>query len=208
MNTSSDSVGLVLAGHPHPNALDHLRRFCGLPWSGGPPETWAFRYYDLIETDAQRIDPIDVLAAAALHPGISRSDLAWFNDSKPMLDAWLAAVDPGASLADLDEWTRSALQQLGESRGVSLTLLTKVTHRKRPGVVPLIDRHVVDRYRVVTGERKPVEAWPGLLVALADDLQRNADALGAFGVELAAELDVAVSPLRICDIAIWMEARS
>lgn len=206
MNTSSNTGRLVLAGHPHHRALDHVRRFCGLEWSGGTPETWAFRYYDLVETDPSRMDPVDVLAAAALHPGLSRDDLAWFEDHRGALDGWLADVAPDARLGGSD--ARIALEQLLEFDGVTLTLLTKVLHRKRPHLVPLVDRHVVDRYRSITGERKPVEAWPGLLDALVVDLERNSDGLVAIRTELWNELGVDVSALRICDIAIWMEARS
>lgn len=41
MNTA-DFGGLMLAGHPYPNALGDVRRFCGLSWSGGMPGTSAF----------------------------------------------------------------------------------------------------------------------------------------------------------------------
>jgi hypothetical protein len=152
------------------------------------------------------MDPVDVLAAAALHPGLSRDDLAWFEDHRASLDGWLADVAPQAQLGDPD--TRIALEQLCEFDGVTLTLLAKVLHRKRPHLVPLVDRHVVDRYRPITGQRKPLEAWPGLLDALVVDLEQNTDALFAIRTELWDELGVDVSALRICDIAIWMEARS
>ena len=49
---------LVLAGRAIPDAGDRIRRYCGLPWSGGPPETWAYRYYDAVPTDdSDRISP-------------------------------------------------------------------------------------------------------------------------------------------------------
>lgn len=152
------------------------------------------------------MDRVDVLAAAALHPGLSRDDLAWFEDHQGELDDWLAHVALGAQLGDSD--ARPALDRLLEFDGVTLTLLTKVLHRKRPHLVPLVDRHVVDRYRPITGERKPVEAWPGLLDALVVDLERNADALTGIRTELWNDLGAHVSYLRICDIAIWMEART
>jgi hypothetical protein len=206
MNTSSNTGSLVLAGHPHLHALDHVRRFCGLEWSGGAGETWAFRYFDLVETETNRMDPVDVLAAAALHPGLSRDDLAWFEDHREALDCWLADVTTAGRLGDSN--VRVALERLCDFDGVTLTLLTKVLHRKRPHVVPLVDRHVVDRYRPITGERKPIAAWPALLDAMVVDLERNTDALAAIRTELWNELGVDVSALRICDIAIWMEARS
>lgn len=208
MSTSLGAGGLMLAGHHLAEALDHVRRFCGLSWSGGPPEVWAFRYYDLIRTDPDRMDPVDVLAASAIHPGLSRDDLAWFDTNRPALDDWLAGVGVDVQLADANEAARESLVALAGFGGVTLTLLSKVLHRKRPHLVPLVDRHVVDRYRPVTGERRPLEAWPGLIEALAVDLERNAESLAAIRSVLRDELEVDVSALRVCDIAIWMEARS
>jgi len=56
MNNPNTTGGLVLAGHRHPRALDDIRRFCGLEWSGGGPEIWAFRYYEATigDTEAER----------------------------------------------------------------------------------------------------------------------------------------------------------
>ena len=199
------STGLVLAGRAIPDALDHLRRYCGLAWSGGPPETWAYRYFDVIGTDLDVLEPTDVICAAALHPGMDRDDLAFFHEQKAVIDVWLQAVGTDADIRT--PGADGALHRLFEFEASSFTLLTKVLHHKRPNLVPMVDRHVIDRYRPVTGERRPELAWPGLVVAFRDDLHRNAAALGAITLELDQVLGVTPSPLRICDIAIWMEAR-
>jgi len=208
MSTSLGAGGLTLAGHYHAESLDHVRRFCGLSWSGGLPEVWAFPYYDLIDTDPDRMDPVDVLAASAIHPGLSRDDLAWFENHRGLLDVWLENTSVDSTLVDANEAERAALLTLGDFDGVSLTLLSKVLHRKRPHLVPLVDRHVVDRYRPVTGARRPLEAWPGLIDALVTDLDRNAEALAAICAAVGDECGVDVSALRVCDITIWMQART
>ena len=41
---------IVAAGREIPDALDNIRHYCGLAWSGGPPETWAWDYYDAVPT--------------------------------------------------------------------------------------------------------------------------------------------------------------
>ncbi len=100
-----------------------------------------------------------------------------------------------------------ALQELLGFGAPSFTLLTKVLHHKRPNLVPMVDRHVIDRYRPITGERRPELAWPGLVEAVRGDLESNAAALEEITREIELTLDVTPSPLRICDIAVWMEAR-
>ena len=199
------SVGLVLAGRPIPDALDHVRRYCGLPWSGGPPETWAYRYFDVVATDPEVLEPTDVVCAASLHPGISRDDLRFFHDQKAAIEMWLKTVGDDAVIRTADAGT--SLHRLLDFDAPSFTLLTKVLHRKRPHLVPVVDRHVIDRYRPITGQRRPELAWPGLVHAFRSDLDLNLLALDEITGEIDAYLDVTPGPLRICDIAIWMEAR-
>lgn len=43
-----NDLPIVAAGREIPDGLDRIRRYCGLSWSGGEPETWAWRYYDVI----------------------------------------------------------------------------------------------------------------------------------------------------------------
>ena len=51
---------LELGGRELPDALDDVRRYCGLPWSGGQGEVSAFLYYDALserrEDDVVRPD--------------------------------------------------------------------------------------------------------------------------------------------------------
>ncbi|MEM1333420.1 MAG: DUF6308 family protein [Actinomycetota bacterium] len=208
MNPSTEATELVLGRHRYPNALDDVRRYCGLAWSGGPPEVWAFEYYDRVRTDQGRIDRVDVLSAAALHPGLSRSDLTWFSEHAVKLDAWLESFEPGCTLLDASDEQLQQLDELVALDGVSLTLLTKVLHRKRPNLVPLLDRHVVDRYRSVTGERRPFDAWKPLLRCLRGDLAQNQPQIRAIQAACSTEADGVLSDLRVIDITIWMAVRS
>ena len=205
MTNNTVPAELVLGGVPSPSALDHLRRYCGLPWSGGSPETWAFHYFDVVETDPDRLDPIDVVSAAALHPGVSRADLTFFHDRRQDIESWLDGIPWHRQLADSDD--HIPLNELVDFGAPSFTLLTKVLHRKRPRFVPMVDRHVLDRYRPTTGERRALPAWPRLIDALREDLRNNHDQLAALSNTIEPEVGQPVSPLRICDIVIWMDAR-
>lgn len=83
-------------------------------------------------------------------------------------------------------------------------MLTKVLHRKRPSLIPLVDRALLDWYRPVTGERTATAAWPALLHALRGDLTANEVVLGRMSEALEDEIATVVSKLRLVDIAIWM----
>ncbi len=190
---------LVCAGRPVPDAVDRIRRYCGLPWSGGGREVWAYSYFDTLPSGPpDELGPVDVLAAAALHPGLSGAELEYFVVARGGLEDWIAGV-ADVDLADADSAEIAALRLLPAQTGglVSLSLLTKVLHRKRPGLIPLCDRAVLDWYRPITrtrGER----AWPALVDALHVDLT-NAD-----NVAVLATAPAAIRPLRALDIAVWM----
>lgn len=203
MNTPIEEP-LLLAHRPVHGSEDAIRRYCGLSWSGGGPEVWAYAYYDAVETDPQTLAPSDVTAAAALHPSLSRGDLEFFANRRADFEAWLAATPGDVQLADASDDDLAGLDPFGEVEGVSLALLTKVLHRKRPHLVPLVDRHVLDWYRPVTGERAAVAAWRPLLRALRDDLRTNASTLAALTERLGADMDTPPSQLRCVDIALWM----
>jgi hypothetical protein len=36
-----NDLPIVVAGRTIPDGVDRVRRYCGLPWSGGTGETWA-----------------------------------------------------------------------------------------------------------------------------------------------------------------------
>jgi len=200
---------LRVAGSRVPDIWDRIRRYCGLPWSGGPAETWAYRYYDVVETEHSRVGPLDVLTAAALHPALSRTDLGYFHDNASRIDAWLSATPVDVPLRDAGEELIGHLEALTTwPAAPSLSLMTKVLHRKRPQLVPLVDRHVLDCYRPLTGERSAAAAWPGLLRGLRDDLAgQNAMLLTKINVALEQELGRGLTHTRLLDIAVWMGSR-
>lgn len=209
MDAAPREFELVLADRRVTGVWDRLARYCGLVWSGGEPEVWAYSYYDAVPTgDADRISPIDVLAAGSLHPGLSRADLAYFVEHDGRLAKWLADTPRDLPLAEAPDEILGHLGGITEWEDVpSFSLLTKVLHRKRPTLVPLVDREIVDWYRPVTGERKVTAAWPGLLRALRADLTWNRHTLQRVSARLETALPHPVTPVRIVDIAVWMGGR-
>lgn len=210
---------IVAAGREIPDGLDRIRRYCGLAWSRGAPETWAWRYYDLVPSDDDDVvAPVDVVCAAALHPGLSRADLTFFWERVADLSAWLAELPSELRLWQVTDGDVKKVASLPERfPDVSLSLLSKVLHRKRPHLIPLLDRHVIDWYRPVTGKRAMAEAWAPLIEAMraeeSDDERRLvlARALSPIEQELWQDFDTFERPrfswLRATDIAIWMGSR-
>jgi len=214
-----EDLPIVAAGRELPHALDHIRRYCGLPWSGDQPETWAWHYYDEVPTEQDNnVTPVDVLCTAALHPGLSRADLTFFRDRQEDISTWLALVPSERRLCEISNGVVEHLTNLAEHfQDVSVSLLSKVLHRKRPHVIPLLDRHVVDWYRPVTGKRVMAEAWGPILRAMRDDELDDRQRLlySIAFVPLEAELWPSsgvdhrrrLSWIRAIDIAIWMGSR-
>jgi hypothetical protein len=204
---------LELGGRELPDALDDVRRYCGLPWSGGQGEVSAFSYYDALperrEDDVVR--PVDVLSTAALHPGLRWRDLQYFSYEAPRLEDWLRTIPPGVDLADADEDLVEEVARLPErfDGHPGLSILSKVLHAKRPRLIPILDRTLTDWYRPISS-RRGESAWQDCVRLLHGDLAApsNRTILRAIRSELAIELGAtAPSELRIADIAIWMQVR-
>lgn len=207
MNCRDCADGLSLAGRPVDidEARSRVFRYCGLPWDGNAPETWGFRYFDAIETPSTAVVAEDVVCAGALHPGLSREDLAYFWDHREDLNQWLDGFPVDLALATADDATIARLAELpSRFDGPLLSLVTKVLHRKRPWMIPIVDREVIDWYRPLTGHRRAVDAWGPLLSRLADDLRTNRDRLAELRFVLRMHHGLTVTDLRTVDIVIWM----
>ncbi|OBH19504.1 hypothetical protein A5710_19215 [Mycolicibacter sinensis] len=150
---------------------------------------------------------MDVISTAALHPGISRSNLAFFAEQRDLIQEWLDEAPVGVPLQEASDDLVTHLAALAKwSPAPYLSLVTKVLHRKRPELIPLVDRHIVDHYRPLTGQRRAEAAWPRLLHEIQADLQGPAGtALAGWAGQIGSETGVSVSALRILDIAVWMD---
>ena len=206
MTTKLEHAALIVAGQRIDDVWDRVRRYCGLSWSGGAPETWAYPYYDAVHVTSPTVTPVDVLAAGALHPGLSRVDLAFFRERSTEVQRWLDEVPLGLGLRDADDNVLAHLGALsGWTDAPTVTLLSKVLHRKRPDLIPLVDRHVLDIYRPLTGQRSALTGWQPLLHAIRDDLAGpNAAPLARIAAAAQEALGRPLSHLRILDVAIWM----
>lgn len=208
-----DVFDVWMAGRLVPDTVDRVRQYCGLRWSGGEGEVWAWPFYDGIDPPSlSSLSPIDVVAAAALHSSLTRADLEFFARNSDAISTWLSESPAGVALAFADDEVVRAVKGLpGRFPGVSVVLLTKVLHRLRPALIPLAERPIVDWYRPVTGIRAISAAWPSLIDALRSDLSAQ-PGITALADQISLELTAAgiagrLSALRLIDIAIWAASR-
>ena len=205
---------ILAAGRRVPDGLEHIRRYCGLRWANGGPETWGWRYYDRVPPLLHdHVSPADVTCAAAIHPGITRRDLAWFAHHDEALADWLAGVPRRTRHWDLSGPELAWLMEMPHwFPDLNLRLVSKVLHRKRPELIPLIDRHTEAWYGL--GSAAPAAAmWASLLQQVhEDESDEELRAVTAIAlVSIQRELDrrrwtsgSVLSSVRARDIAIWM----
>lgn len=142
---------------------------------------------------------------------------------RPTLEAGLAAIPLDLTLRSAVHEGRGAHRTLikglfgvldapGGVRGVGLTTLTKVLHRKRPLFLPLFDRRVKVCYygsgdkwpmRPVSG-RTTAEFFTRLAECMVDDLDSRPDEWAAVAKEAPADVPL----LRVLDVVAWTRGAS
>jgi Family of unknown function (DUF6308) len=202
-----------LAGAPIVGARDKVHRYCGLPWSGGPPEAWAFRFYDFQpRSDPNEIWSSNLMVCSVLHHSITRENLRGFARKVRQLEALLE--DKILDEVDLADCRSNDLEGVFEiadlaDEALDLELLTKMLHKKRPRMIPLFTKHLQERYRHLVMPRGEA-SWPELVVEFKKDLEieENRLALSQMREELGAQFcGDPISELRIADIALFMESK-
>lgn len=200
----------LLAGRPIHDVTDQVRRYCGLSWSGGEPETFAFRYYDALPHEpGAPAGPLDLVTCVALQPTITPKELAWFFDEGfEHVDRWVEDLPVTVDLAHANEMLVEHLTTLGQiTNAVPLALLSKVAHRLRPRLIPLYEGTVGAHYRQLTGARGE-SSWRRLVPEIANDLRVNEHQIYRTLDQIGGELGpLTPSPLRLLDIALFMENR-
>lgn len=202
---------LVLkSGVAVPDALGRLRRFCA--------EEYA--YYDAIPAgDPDRVEPVDVLATVAVNSFVTNAAQVRriHRGLAARCDSVLARIAPEADLAR-DENTLPLVQELLHAavqvRGVLVPVATKVLHRKRPRLVPMLDTVVIVHYlkalgqahRLGSTQTKPHAAAVAMTVLAA--FRADLLAAGPQLEHLQRGLAVAGYPLalvRILELLVWTQ---
>lgn len=171
-------------------------------------------YFDSIDpgTDPNDIEPADIWIANNLNGRIQLGEFAaiWERaESKGDLKKTLGQIPSEAQLVEADEITlRRAgmlLDMLCGPRAQG-SRMTKILHKKRPDLFPIMDARVRPLFESVVPSVKG-RSWEDYFVELGRELglwiERNADSLDA-----AREPCRALTRLRAYDICLWKKGPS
>jgi hypothetical protein len=183
-----------------------------------------FAYYDALPSaDPNRIDPLDVLATVAMN---SRVDTAKkvrqvHEGMATRCNPLLPSMPEDANLLDLKKWRkplRDLLDAAIQTPGVLVATATKVLHRKRRFLIPMLDSVVLRHYltanpssyrdcvesdyrnRAADGAMDAVVVFHGDLVAAQAEIESIRLSLDRQGF--------ALSPVRILEVLVWTQMES
>jgi hypothetical protein len=179
---------------------------------------YAYPYYDGLVTngDPATLCTSDLLSPTLLGVDLSLDRMHTLTALLPLLQRGLDALPP-FDLVEADEETCDLVAALYDplddpsvaDRDVRGSLLAKVLHRKRPGLIPLFDSKVQMYYQhescvpPAPKDGRTVRQYMGLLVrAMRQDLRDNADEFAALA-RLVPEDGPPLTPLRVLDIVVW-----
>jgi len=204
--TISLPSGLVI-----PDALGRLRWFC----------RGEYAYYDGIGfTDPDRIEPLDVLVTVAMNSFVNSAArvhrvhqgmAAACDPILPQISVDAHLLAPGVDLSLVEALLDGACRV----SGVLLPVATKVLHRKRRALIPMLDNVVLGHYLAppelapLRGKTQDGRQAASVATVVLDlfrtDLTASIVTLQMIGAELALEGPHVLTPVRMLEILIWME---
>jgi hypothetical protein len=165
----------------------------------------AYPGYDSLDAAANVFDERDLRAANRGGARISAAEQAAILGRRGQIERALRQIQRDASLTDASiPW--SALTRLfdgfGGIRGVGFSKMTKALHRKRPGLIPILDSVVQAYLGIDDPPDSFAEHATALVRAYKQDLDRNRSALRSVRRALANR-GHELTEVRILDILIW-----
>ncbi len=170
--------------------------------------------YDLYDAvpviQNSQLSILDIVLTTSVNGNLTASDVGRIWRRRAEIEEPLADVDSQASLLD-GNWPRQQVVRLLTAAcaipSVKLAVATKILHKKRPTLVPMIDSVILQYYF----RRRPYERWPayGEIAAQVMDQFRN-DLLAVI-TDLQATLNAlqlqngwSLTPVRALEILVWM----
>jgi hypothetical protein len=190
--------------------LERLMRFCREEYD----------YYDgILSSDPNRVEPIDVLATVSMNSYVNNAVRirSVHRNLAGICDPLLAQIPVDADLLFFDVYerrVRALLEAAIQVPGVLIPVATKVLHRKRPFLIPMLDNVVIGYYLETSGhsDRWPWSQDKSKAAAVASEVLRDfRDDLHALNTEIEALRETlrvqgySLSPVRILELLVWTQ---
>jgi hypothetical protein len=179
-----------------------------------------YAYYDAVPSaDPNVIDPLDVLVTVAMN---SRVDTALkvhrvHQGMAANCEPILATIPEHADLIDLDHWSgsvRELLHAAVQAQWVLIPVATKVLHRKRRSLIPMLDSVVLRHYlrapeykALLPGTESKAKAAAVAMEALRlfrHDLLQAQGEIEALQKQLALA-GFQLTPIRLLELLVWTQ---
>jgi uncharacterized protein DUF6308 len=163
------------------------------------------RYEGYRDARPMSFDEDDLRLANRGGARISAAEISEILARRPRIERSLRSIPAEASLTDATiPWTSLSrlYDAFADIRGVGLSKMTKTLHKKRPGLIPMLDS-VVQAY-LPSGESGATFGERAILLTRAykEDLDRNRAVLRELERSLAARGQMATE-VRLLDLMIW-----
>jgi hypothetical protein len=171
----------------------------------------SYRSYDLAPVKQDNVlTEADIRVANAMIARMSPRVIAGIYARAPVINAALAKIPASATLtapADAIPWERlkeliQAMQGIPE---VKLARQTKVLHKKRPALIPILDSVLETYLRRVDRLRRtsdPAHDTVELIRSYKRELEATLEPLGALQIELRRR-DIDLTECRLLDLFLW-----
>lgn len=185
-------------------------------------EQFQWEWYDGVVTDPNAIEPTDFAITIAMNSRATAMRMKNFMLRRTALEELLRGVPQDTHLAgDTPARVYDAVACLFEEAcradGTALAVASKVLHRKRPSLIPMLDRIVVDHHYwlALSGDTPPTwfdkswlknGAWSDptrYMRVMAEELDANRSALAALRSLLAPTVPASISDVRLLEATLY-----
>jgi len=198
-------IEIVLAnGDRIDHCLEKVLSFC--------QEDASYEAYDLLDiAQDDTLTDLDILVANNIRARMDGRAFLSFKRNKAKIERALGTLPVDVALDD--PWPDERLMRQGIEKAylacwdeqVGPARITKVLHKKRPQLIPLMDRVVVigRYYAKYPGPRSWVPCMMAVTDRIKEDMMRNATALQDLQKGLR-EKAINLTRVRLFDILLWM----
>ena len=215
MQNGSESSATTIRlqdGTPIPNCEKKIVSYC----NGGleKRKDYSYKNYDKPSASPDTLTACDIRIANRIQARIPNTLQKPILDKSDEIERALKSISPESDLADWDKWDEltQLFRILTAINGVKLARATKILHKKRPRLIPILDS-VIQKYvrKVSQDSSLENEDYADRATAcckvIQKDLKDNHNALLTIRRNVKETNDIELSRVRILDILLWLKKK-